>query len=56
MAEVNPSDRNRVYPVQMLQPKVSKRRQLQNRIYTSVGLLSLGLLLFSWILRGQRKS
>jgi pimeloyl-ACP methyl ester carboxylesterase len=46
----------RVYPVQMLQPKVSKRRQLQNRIYTSVGLLSLGLLLFSWILRGQRKS
>ena len=46
----------RVLPVQMLQPKVSKRRQLQNRVYTSVGLLSLGALIFAWLLRGQRKS
>lgn len=44
----------RVYPVQMLPPKPS-RRQLQNRFYTSLGLVSLGLLLFSWLLKGQDK-
>jgi pimeloyl-ACP methyl ester carboxylesterase len=41
----------RVYPVQMLPLGLSKRRQLQNRVYTSVGLLSLGMVVFSWLLR-----
>lgn len=45
----------RVLPVQMIQPDVSKRRQLQNRFYTSIGLFSLALLLFSWLFRGQQK-
>lgn len=44
----------RVYPVQMLEPKAN-RRQLQNRFYTSLGLLSLGMFLFSWLFKGPKK-
>ncbi len=44
----------RVYPVQMLPQHVSARRQLQNRVYTSVGLFSLSVLIFSWMLRGKK--
>ncbi|HEY9842655.1 MAG TPA: alpha/beta hydrolase [Candidatus Obscuribacterales bacterium] len=43
----------KVYPVQLLPPQLSRRRQLQNRFYTSLGLVSLGLLVFSWLLRGR---
>lgn len=46
----------RVYPVQLQPVSVSKRNQIQNRVYTSVGLMSLGLLVFSWLLRGKKKS
>lgn len=42
----------RVLPVQLLPPKPS-RRQIQNRVYTSLGLFSLSLLVFSWLLRGK---
>ncbi|PKL75575.1 MAG: hypothetical protein CVV27_14640 [Candidatus Melainabacteria bacterium HGW-Melainabacteria-1] len=45
----------RVYPVQLLPVKVSTRRQLQNRVYTSLGLFSLALLLFSWLFKGPKQ-
>lgn len=45
----------RILPVQMLPQAVSRRRQLQNRVYASMGLFSLAVLIFGWLLRGQRK-
>lgn len=46
----------RIYPLQMLPVNVSKRRQLQNRVYASVGLVSLAALLFSWLAKGSPKT
>jgi pimeloyl-ACP methyl ester carboxylesterase len=43
----------RVYPADLVARQRTQQLELQNRLYTSLGLISIGLFIFSWLFRDR---